>query len=472
MRKNVALLLLSMLILTSCLTEIRLTFSSTITENTWVSKTPMNVARANLGVAVVNGDIYAIGGNTISGEYNQEQGFYAGFTGRTVNTTEQYNPSTDTWSFKASMPTARDSFAVAVYQNEIYCIGGRLSIPYVIGVTNDVITNVNEVYNPANNTWQTKAAMPDTDWPLEASVVNGIIYVIDGSGGVYAYNPANDSWTTMTPAPSVNSFAVSGFVTTVFDGRIYVFGINDLDYVYYPSNNTWNVLNSTQSYNSEGLLGYGGFEEAGGATTGILAPERIYVFFENQTMIYNPADDSWTSGDPMPIGRVDFGVAVINDTFYAVGGSNIPQSFFDTYGPTATNEQYLPVGYGTPDPSYVLENTSPKISVLSPLNQTYNKSYIPLLFTANKAVDWMGYSLNGQQNVTLTGNGTIINLKNGLQNVTVYANDTFGNMGASTVSFTVAGQGTFPTSTVAAVSVAAVVVIGVVLALIAKKRKR
>ena len=85
----------------------------------------MQVARANLGVAVVNGEIYTIGGNTVTGEYNFDQGFSYGINGSPVNTNEQYDPSTNSWTFKAPMPTLRDSFAIAIYKDNIYCIGGR-----------------------------------------------------------------------------------------------------------------------------------------------------------------------------------------------------------------------------------------------------------------------------------------------------------------------------------------------------------
>jgi hypothetical protein len=51
----------------------------------------------------------------------------------------------------------------------------------------------------------------------------------------------------------------------------------------------------------------------------------------------------------------------------------------------------------------------------------------------------MGYSLDGQETITITGNTTIAGLTNGLHNVTVYAKDTFENMGASeTIYFSVA----------------------------------
>ena len=87
---------------------------------------------------------------------------------------------------------------------------------------------------------------------------------------------------------------------------------------------------------------------------------------------------------------------------------------------------------------FIVETTTPKIQALSPINQTYTETNVPLMFTVDK-VNWTGYSLNGQKNSTISGNFTFNGLPNGLHNVTVYANDTYGNMGASeTISFTVA----------------------------------
>ena len=457
MSKSVALVLVLIFLTVSCaIADMPVSAASTV-GNSWVEKTPMQVARANLGVAVVNGDIYAIGGNTVTGEYNIDQGFFKGINGGTVNTNEQYDPATDTWTLKASMPTPRDSFAIAVYQNKIYCIGGRTSIPLYSPQT---FTTVNEVYDPATDTWQTKAPLPNVDWPLQASVVNGKIYVIGNSGATYAYDPTTNSWTTKAQAPIVDGQQISGFVSEVFGNKIYVVGLSFYDLVYNPLNDTWTQALSYEPYPpGEGLMGYGGFVIAGGVTSGILAPERIYVFSEDQTYVYDPLNDSWASGASMPEERVDCGVAVINDTFYVIGGSNIPQGFIDLYAPKSVNEQYLPIGYGTPDPSYVLEHTPPKITLLSPLNQTYNETSLPLVFTADKTVNWTGYSLDGRQNVTITGNDTIPNIPNGLHSITVYANDTFGNMGASTISFTVAKPEPFPTVTVAAVSGAIVAVV-------------
>ena len=84
----------------------------------------------------------------------------------------------------------------------------------------------------------------------------------------------------------------------------------------------------------------------------------------------------------------------------------------------------------------------------------------------------MGYSLDGQDNVTLTGNSTISELPNGLHNVTVYARDTFGNEGASeTITFYIDVPEPFPTALVVAASVAAAVVVGAGVLVYFKKRK-
>ena len=87
---------------------------------------------------------------------------------------------------------------------------------------------------------------------------------------------------------------------------------------------------------------------------------------------------------------------------------------------------------------FSLKTTPPKITVISPANQAYNESTVPLLFDLDKPINWLGYSLDAQAYVTVTGNTTISGLPNSLHNITVYANDTFGNMGSSqTISFTI-----------------------------------
>jgi len=112
----------------------------------------------------------------------------------------------------------------------------------------------------------------------------------------------------------------------------------------------------------------------------------------------------------------------------------------------------------------------PKIAVVSPANQVFNESCVPLWFTVDKQVDWTGYSLDGQGNVTVTGNVTISELINGLHNVTVYAKDTFGNEGVSeTIAFTIEVPEPFP---VAPFLVAFAILVIVCIAILVYLKKR
>ena len=124
-----------------------------------------------------------------------------------------------------------------------------------------------------------------------------------------------------------------------------------------------------------------------------------------------------------------------------------------------------------------IETTSPEVKLLAKSNQTYNQSSVEFMFTVNKPFNWIGYSLDSEKNITVTGNFTLRELTNGLHNLTVYANDTFGNTGASeTIRFTVAVPEAepepFSVVTIAAASIGAVSMSGAGLLVYFKKRKK
>jgi N-acetylneuraminic acid mutarotase len=446
MGKSAAAMLVLVFLTASSLMVAKPAFSSADTaEGTWAAKEPMHVARSNLGVAVVNGKIYAIGGFVENG----------GVTGAN----EEYDPETDTWTFRKPMPTPRTDFSVEVYEDKIYCIGGaggenevydpatdtwetKAPLPnprdsfltvvfrnriYVIGgIKGRAYMRTTEVYDPALDKWEKRAPMVNARFPEACVVINGGIYVISGSTAesvsfTAVYDEETDSWTNKAPMPVVTHGAA-----VVFDDKIYFMGGNSLLQIYDPSTDTWS---EGARLPVEGVSPGSAF-----MTTGEMAPQRIYVVHD-PLRIYDPEKDVWTLGPSKPINRGDMGVTVLNDKIYAIGGFTIAFSGFDSppaFPVTryATNEVYTPVGYGT---------VPPVIDVVSPGSQSYNESSVSLVFTVDKPVNWIGYSLDGEENVTVTGNFTLTRLSNGLHKVTVYANDTSGNMGASeTISFTVA----------------------------------
>jgi hypothetical protein len=423
-------------------------------ENTWIQKSPMQQARADLGVAVVNGKIYSIGGLVL--KYQDKTTIQS----IDVATNEEYNPSTNTWNYKTSMPTPRDSFAIAVYQNKIYCIGGSTGFSREHGQT---LTTTNEVYDPSTNTWENKTAVPTARILATANVVNGKIYVMGGYPNgtlIDVYDPATDSWTTL-PTP-IEPFGPS----EVYNNKIYVLGGTK---IYDPNTDSWSFGAALpKSFSTSGSV------ERSGVTIGFMAPPRMYVFFgvPQGNQVYDPVTDSWMVGADVPTSRGGFSVAVVDDLIYVIGGITIthPKTIpmdapFGSYGVAnyySTVEQYTPFGYGT---------VPPVIDISSPEFKNYSSGEVFLNFTLNRAVDWVRYSLDGQENVTVTGNSSLSGLTVGWHNVTVYAKDEFGNTGSSqTITFTIAKQEPFPTVLVIPVS-AALAAVGIAGALLIYRKK-
>jgi hypothetical protein len=78
------------------------------------------------------------------------------------------------------------------------------------------------------------------------------------------------------------------------------------------------------------------------------------------------------------------------------------------------------------------------VSIISPRNQTYDHlDDIALDFTTNEAADWTGYSLDGADNVTITGNTTFDVSSEGQHVIELYANDSLGIVDSQKVYFSV-----------------------------------
>ena len=80
----------------------------------------------------------------------------------------------------------------------------------------------------------------------------------------------------------------------------------------------------------------------------------------------------------------------------------------------------------------------PTIDIILP--QSYPEYYInpvPLNFTIDESTSWIGYSVDGQENVTITYENTTIAevLALGLHSIILYANDSLGDMGLSAMIY-------------------------------------
>ena len=117
----------------------------------------------------------------------------------------------------------------------------------------------------------------------------------------------------------------------------------------YPFNKIYDPETDTWSSGTMMPTTVGGLDA--GATSGEFAPKRIHVLAGNTHQIYDPETDIWTNGTPMLTSRIGLGVAVIDDTLYAIGGIsgyNFPYIYF------AVNEKYTPNDYIPEFPSWII----------------------------------------------------------------------------------------------------------------------
>jgi hypothetical protein len=118
--------------------------------------------------------------------------------------------------------------------------------------------------------------------------------------------------------------------------------------------------------------------------------------------------------------------------------------------------------------SFTVDTVRPTVSILAPQNVTYSSPDVPLNMAVNENAS-IAYSLDGQDNVTVSGNTTLRGLPNGDHHVTVFATDEAGNIGASeTIHFTTKSS----PATMVIAPIASVAVVGMGLLIYFKKHKK
>jgi hypothetical protein len=156
-------------------------FVSDAAVNNWTAKASMPTPRSGLSAAALNGILYVAGGGA--------------FGGGSSTTFEAYDPSSDTWTTLAPMSTPRRSAAMVAVEGVILVIGG------------DATGLAVEAYNPATGAWSPRASLPQQR---------------SGAGGALVYNSVNNVWSGVGGSPMPTTRGQMG--VTSFDGRIWVVG--------------------------------------------------------------------------------------------------------------------------------------------------------------------------------------------------------------------------------------------------------
>lgn len=247
----------------------------------WTQKKPMGRVVHHQAMAEYRGKIYVFGGFVMP---------TSGGGWEPVDNAWEYDPAADSWKALAPLPTKRGSAVVAEVGGKMYLIGGATTVegskdPAINGNGPARVLTLNEVYDPATNTWQTRAPMALARNHAFAGAVNGKIYVIGGRVAhafvtvssntdiVEEYDPATNSWSGLkAKMPSARSGG--GWATA--NGRIYV---------------------------------------AGGE---VATPALIGAF--RAVEVYEPATNSWAVMPPMPMPRHGVAGAIIGNRLHLVSG--------------------------------------------------------------------------------------------------------------------------------------------------------
>jgi hypothetical protein len=267
-------------------------------------------------------------------------------------------------------------------------------------------------------------------------------------------------YTAANPNPFQTYFAYAGDVSPPENAKPpAIVLISPMNQSYHSTNNVIFTINvSLSGYLSGYILKYNtayGLEE--------IKPSLKEVYFEadwqQNKMYIEPNETVSLSLTEIPEGNHKITVyavewspcQTVNSSSYGLG-SLIYYTGFKLTGYSVIN--------------FIIDTTSPKTSIFSPENTTYTTPDIPLNFTVGERFTKISYVLDGQQNVTISGNTTLSGLFAGGHNLKVYAWDKAGNIGSSeTIVFTIVEP--FPTTVI--VPVASVAVVGLVVYF--KKRK-
>jgi N-acetylneuraminic acid mutarotase len=153
----------------------------------WRPLTPMPTGRANAAAAELGGSVYVVGG------FDDEQ---------TFDVVEKYDPATGSWSPSPRLPAARGAAAAASLGGLLYVAGGSMTV----GPDDDEITASVVAFNPVKQSWASVAPMPTARWRLRLVAAGGQLYAIGGQSAegntlstVERYDPSSNTWTTVAP---------------------------------------------------------------------------------------------------------------------------------------------------------------------------------------------------------------------------------------------------------------------------------
>lgn len=157
---------------------------------TWVPRSDMPTSRSGGAATTIGNKIYVAGGRPPGGHHFAV-----------------YDTEANEWTALPDVPTQRNHLAVAAINGKVHVAGGRFG-----GGVGSEMTAIHEVYDPASNSWSSRAPLLAPRAGVPGVAVNGCLYLIGGEGndanprGVFEenemYDPGTDSWQSLPPLPT------------------------------------------------------------------------------------------------------------------------------------------------------------------------------------------------------------------------------------------------------------------------------
>src|SRR5215472_10062400 len=176
----------------------------TATMGRWETRAPALSDRSEVAGAAVGDRVYVVGGLTAIGVTADVQ---------------EYDPADNRWTARAALPQPIHHSAAAALGGRLYVIGGFA----VRGLSMWQPVNTVYEYDPGTDRWRARASMPTARGALTAVAVDEKIYAIGGTAGrdtgaTEVYDPAVDAWKGVRPMPTPRNHLAAAYV----DGRIIV----------------------------------------------------------------------------------------------------------------------------------------------------------------------------------------------------------------------------------------------------------
>jgi len=190
--------------------------------------------------------------------------------------------------------------------DDVYLLGGWPSGP-----------SLNRKYNLTTGSWISLAPSPNPSqtWGITAEEINGVIYLFNSVGNVYAYTISTDSWETKTSNLETGFWAMSSIL---FQGDIYILGWNNSAfYKYSPGTDTWTKL--ADSPYQVGSCAFGIINNLIYCIGGNSAGQTTATY--KSIIDYDINTDSWVTDElELSSKRHWMATAVYNGGLYVVGG--------------------------------------------------------------------------------------------------------------------------------------------------------